>query len=1372
MPLKLDSCPEKTSLVDFLLGKLPVTELQTYENHISECDVCEDTIRGLGASDTLSEIAGNAFIELFDDDSSDKQLVENLIDQMKANPAITQVHPKLKQLDDRAAEVTRLLNPPLGNDSIGQLGHYKILQLIGAGSTGVVYKALDEQLDRTVALKILRPSLGESARERFMAEARLAASIDHPNVITIYQVGVESSVAYMAMQWVPGQTLGERLQQQSVMTEAAVCTLGKQIADGLTAAHAKNLIHRDIKPANIWLTEATTAETGQAKILDFGLARIADDDPQMTATGMLAGTPNFMSPEQTRGLELDGRSDLFSLGCLLYRASTGKLPFGSTGILATLQSIQNDHPRSPQELNPNLSDDFSELVMCLLEKHPVNRPGTAKELSAAIESDRKQWTFTPPSEMPTKAKPQTKSMGGWGRWIAAAVCLAFFGWAAIFAPQIIRIATDKGEIVIETKDEDVEVQIMRGGTEVALIDTKTKSRLNISSGEYHIRVKGDNQNAFKISPNTLTMTRGDREIVVVTRIESGSFSTENPSKLTVPMSPGPILSHSGAVGTRRVQAYKRNTNLKKKELDTIIENLERETHRLAGVLAEKQSTRDSMANFDEALDRDRRIVQSKNAFYQSVYEAVITARAIESDLISTPRMGGKKKLNDLEVISILIRRNLPAKVSAELTDGLKKDKTWLANQRLDVAKQALSNATGFQKRVQSLFKTGNNVNIQQVAQAGKQVHFFEAMVATERTNILDAQEAGRGGVFGGGAPASESFGNVDMRAFDIKDFIAKQSEPTRSELKAAANRLDGLVESFSRSRPARSSRFRKNEIRTEEDLLQQFLTQHEIELRRSINSLSFKPDEFDSSMFKAEMRYGVQAERVRKEFLDDFNAARMFSDRKDFRAPKIDESTVVKEYLELHESNLARLRYSNDLRPRFAVTSKDLINKQIEFCKKYAERGKTPTASTKKALAQLKRWTEKLDGTDLTHPATQAAYRYANQWAAFLLFEKFGTDHGFDPNFIASEANPTASIPTSERIVQFPGPNGNAEPAPTYNGKTLDYWMKALKTERNPETVAEGLAALAALVEADTEKIERMLIEIVSPVMRRSGSDAYESDPNAEGGLVGPLLKCFRNVPPKRLVKFVAGEISHGNKRSRSTLAFLQIKNSFISKSDEHAKDISREFYFAAPDLSDRLLKLLSDSNSDIESTEFVVWAVGAARRIGMSVSSKPDSVSSEEYSKFRESLSRRIEETFKQAESGDLTNVSIKLVANFMLAGLDSEPATQQLGDMLNQKTLPVEYRFEILELFLSQPSRAVFESIQKLCTQPTPELDKASKTRAGGDVVQRIIRTAIRSPGEIGEPALPLLRSFTDAKYSAEAKMAIKKIESAIRDEENKKD
>ena len=527
MTTKESNCPPKTDLVDYLLGKLPVEILERVENHFADCQSCEETIRNLNAQDTLSEIVGQA-MEFSDvSQPSDQQFLSSLIDRLQVP------HPwnsnQRAELCDRGAEVLAALQPTDDENAIGQLGNYLLEEIVGTGSTGVVFRAVDQQLNRTVALKVLRPSLGNQARIRFMAEAQAAASIEHPNVVTIYHVSEENGLALIAMQWIPGETLEERLTNVTFLPEDAVRQIATQIAAGLQAAHDNALIHRDIKPANIWLRE----ETDEVTILDFGLARIADDDPHMTNTGMLAGTPNYMSPEQSRGQELDGRSDLFSLGCIIYRAATGKLPFGAGGVLATLQSIQNHHPAPPHQLNPSVSQDFADLTMCLLEKEVANRPDSAQHLKQALQESRDAWPFVAASQTAKHRadKPAvsaiTNSTGSskWLSWkwlsIAAMIALGFFGWQA-FGQQIIRVATNHGELVIETNDENVVVKILSNGEEIQVVDADSLQRIDIRAGEYELHASSKSsesgEHAFEIKPNKIVMARGGKQIATITKI--------------------------------------------------------------------------------------------------------------------------------------------------------------------------------------------------------------------------------------------------------------------------------------------------------------------------------------------------------------------------------------------------------------------------------------------------------------------------------------------------------------------------------------------------------------------------------------------------------------------------------------------------------------------------------------------------------------------------------------------------------------------------------------------------------------------------------------------------------------------------------------
>ncbi len=520
-------CPSTAELNDYLQGKLPDEVLHGLESHFAVCDQCEETLRGLGADDTFSRLAENAMSEQTRE-VGERDFVSKLVTQLRSDVRF-RVQPRAIQ--ERSAEVIRFLDQSDSPECLGRLANYRIERVLGAGSSGVVFYAVDESLNRPVALKVLRPSLGSAARQRFMIEARMTASVNHPQIVTIYQVGEERELAFIAMQWLPGETLESRLERVTFLPEPEVRAIASQIVSGLKAAHEKMLVHRDIKPANIWLCE----KTGEVKILDFGLARISDDDPHLTSSGMLAGTPNFMSPEQTRGQELDGRTDLFSLGCLMYRAATGKLPFGETGILATLQAIQHQQPRSPIELNPNIGADFSDLVMCLLEKQPANRPSSALVVLEALNQPRANWKFSAashplesaprdfqrPVNTSRSTKPASQDQLKWTRWVTAVVVvgLAAWGWN-VYGQQIIRVATNRGEIVIDSNDKNISVEILKDGELIRVVDLKTEQKIEIKAGEYEIKAgKNGNENSISVQPNTLMMTRGGKQIVTISRTD-------------------------------------------------------------------------------------------------------------------------------------------------------------------------------------------------------------------------------------------------------------------------------------------------------------------------------------------------------------------------------------------------------------------------------------------------------------------------------------------------------------------------------------------------------------------------------------------------------------------------------------------------------------------------------------------------------------------------------------------------------------------------------------------------------------------------------------------------------------------------------------
>lgn len=291
--------------------------------------------------------------------------------------------------------------PPLAPGTV--LGGFRVLRELGRGGMGVVYLAIDTQLHRPVALKVIRPgaTADRFTRQRFVREAQANAALRHEHVVAVYQVGEDGGLPFLAMELLTGQTLEQRLGDGPMTVDEAL-RVARQTAEGLIVAHERGLIHRDIKPANIFLSipddptvdgsDASVpsasfnsgARVTKVKILDFGLARTADGDSRLTQSGVRVGTPHYMSPEQAAGDAVDPRSDLFSLGCVLYRMLTGRLPFAGDNLRATMRSVILDTPKSAAELRPDVPAALADLTMRLLAKNPEDRPQSASEVRDSL----------------------------------------------------------------------------------------------------------------------------------------------------------------------------------------------------------------------------------------------------------------------------------------------------------------------------------------------------------------------------------------------------------------------------------------------------------------------------------------------------------------------------------------------------------------------------------------------------------------------------------------------------------------------------------------------------------------------------------------------------------------------------------------------------------------------------------------------------------------------------------------------------------------------------------------------------------------------------------------------------------------------------
>jgi serine/threonine protein kinase len=301
------------------------------------------------------------------------------------------------------AWLTGLLETAQQPDEVGRLGGYRVLSVLGQGGMGLVLRAEDPVAHRLVAIKVMRPEVADRAdsKERFLREVRAAAAVAHDNVVPIWHVSEQRGTPFFVMPLLLGQTLEHRLRHEPPLSVVEVVRIGRETAEGLTAAHALGLIHRDVKPPNLWLE----APGGRVKLLDFGLAR-SQEAGALSQSGALLGTPGYMAPEQIDGLDLDGRVDLFALGCVLYRLLTGRPAFAGATPTAVLRATVTTEPPPPRAIYPAVPEPLSDLVVALMARQRDQRPKSAR---AVVDELRRLETQVPRPEilerLPTHALP-------------------------------------------------------------------------------------------------------------------------------------------------------------------------------------------------------------------------------------------------------------------------------------------------------------------------------------------------------------------------------------------------------------------------------------------------------------------------------------------------------------------------------------------------------------------------------------------------------------------------------------------------------------------------------------------------------------------------------------------------------------------------------------------------------------------------------------------------------------------------------------------------------------------------------------------------------------------------------------------------------
>ncbi len=368
----MDFCPSTDLLEQRLSESLPEAQSSAVDVHVQTCLYCQAWLESRTDHSELRSAAELVREVSVPRDGELARLLQRLCDDLPLTRINGDTPPS-------AAHTLPPLAPPRHPGDLGTLGPYRLEAEIGRGGMGIVFRAVDEALQRTVALKVLRPEQDDAAaRARLVREAQLAASFRHDHVVAVYAVvDLPDSLPYLVMEYVPGPTLKALLRQPGGLPPAEAARLAAEVADGLAAAHAAGLIHRDVKPSNVLLDPST----GRARLSDFGLARLTADAAGLTQTGALAGTPEYMSPEQVqRGDDLDGRTDVYSLGVTLYEALTGEVPFRGTPA-RVLDQVLHDEPRPPRQLNEAVPRDLETICLKALAKEPAHRYASARDLA-------------------------------------------------------------------------------------------------------------------------------------------------------------------------------------------------------------------------------------------------------------------------------------------------------------------------------------------------------------------------------------------------------------------------------------------------------------------------------------------------------------------------------------------------------------------------------------------------------------------------------------------------------------------------------------------------------------------------------------------------------------------------------------------------------------------------------------------------------------------------------------------------------------------------------------------------------------------------------------------------------------------------------
>jgi serine/threonine protein kinase len=512
--------PSEEQLSTFGLGKADHEEASAIRDHLEVCGECR------------------ALVEAVPDDT-----LASLVRQAATPPdergALASPGPPtfVPQRMDPEPPQTAAPEVPV---ALAQHPRYHVVGWVGQGGMGTVYKAEHSLMGRLVALKAIRRDLSDRPAlvERFRREVKTAAQLDHPNIVRAYDAEQAGDTHFLVMEWVPGTTLARLVQARGPLAVAEACEYVRQAALGLQYAFEHGMVHRDIKPQNLMvsppriprrdregaveapLPDGRGSEFGVVKVLDFGLARLARElgpTDAVTSSGMVLGTADYIAPEQANDPHAaDIRADIYSLGCTLYFLLTAQAPFPGGTVMQKLMA----HSQRALPPQSTFRDDVPVELQAILDRMTAKEP--ERRYQAPVEVARALAPFTRPT--PTSSAESSSTMefiraptGSRRHWFAAAVAALLLLGAGLLAFTVIRIVTDKGELMIETDRDDVEVLASKGGKVVKIIDTKSGKQVTLDSGDYELMLSGQAE-GLRLSLDKVTLKRGKTVLARIERV--------------------------------------------------------------------------------------------------------------------------------------------------------------------------------------------------------------------------------------------------------------------------------------------------------------------------------------------------------------------------------------------------------------------------------------------------------------------------------------------------------------------------------------------------------------------------------------------------------------------------------------------------------------------------------------------------------------------------------------------------------------------------------------------------------------------------------------------------------------------------------------